>query len=421
MSLYNSYRNRIGTSIDTTSTGKNYPTLGEKLKSDSDKLMELTWNGDLQSKVGYIYDYAHDDQPDINHHMTYEHTTKTRVDVKVIVKSYSSMDKDQPEFYLQFKPSQKYEFEKNDELYYFEKDYRQKFDMEFPIGTFIDLPDDRGIYRKWIICEKEIANQFPKYLILPAIYRFMWIETDGNKRIKRKMWGANRSQKSYTIGTYTDRYITRPDNQTKAIVPLNSITDNLWYTDEESKNTRIVVSAPTKHPIVWTLTKVETVSPIGLLNLTFYQSLWNEHTDYIEKDENGKVIGKWANYFESEVLPTDSDVINPSSSIHATLSSSTAYIKSGGSYKTITATIFDQDNSDFTEEYSDAQFTWSCSIDGEDYTDEVVWRNGSVFNQMKLKFPSDSSKLGKLLNIKCVIEKDEKTIESKELELEIIE
>ena len=154
MSLYNSYRNRIGTSIDTTSTGKNYPTLGEKLKSDSDKLMELTWNGDLQSKVGYIYDYAHDDQPDINHHMTYEHTTKTRVDVKVIVKSYSSMDKDQPEFYLQFKPSQKYEFENNDELYYFEKDYRQKFDMEFPIGTFIDLPDDRGIYRKWIICEK---------------------------------------------------------------------------------------------------------------------------------------------------------------------------------------------------------------------------------------------------------------------------
>ena len=60
----------------------------------------------------------------------------------------------------------------------------------------LDLPDDRGVYRKWLICERELANQFPKYLILPLDYQFMWIEKDGNNIYKRKMWGVNRSQKS---------------------------------------------------------------------------------------------------------------------------------------------------------------------------------------------------------------------------------
>ena len=63
MSLYENYKRRM--QVDTCSTGKNYPTLGEKLKSDSDKVMELTWNNDVQSKKAYIYDYMHDDHPDI--------------------------------------------------------------------------------------------------------------------------------------------------------------------------------------------------------------------------------------------------------------------------------------------------------------------------------------------------------------------
>ena len=58
MSVYESYKKRM--KIDTVSTGKNYPTLGEKLKSDSDLIMEATWNNDIQSKISYIYDYFHD-------------------------------------------------------------------------------------------------------------------------------------------------------------------------------------------------------------------------------------------------------------------------------------------------------------------------------------------------------------------------
>ena len=90
---------------------------------------------DIQSKVCYIYDYFHDDQPDKNVGMTYENTTKTKIDVKFIVKTYQSIDKDQVEYYIQFRPSQKVWFEESDELYYFETDYRQKYCVQdFPIG-----------------------------------------------------------------------------------------------------------------------------------------------------------------------------------------------------------------------------------------------------------------------------------------------
>lgn len=40
----------------------------------------------------------------------------------------------------------------------------------------MDVPDDRGIYHKWIVCRDEPANQSPKYLILPVNYELTWIE-----------------------------------------------------------------------------------------------------------------------------------------------------------------------------------------------------------------------------------------------------
>lgn len=395
-------------------------TIGQIYKEESDFLMEETFWNDLQSKVGYIYDYMHDDQPDIKDHMTYENTMKTRIDVKLIVKSYSSLDQDQPEFYCQFKPSQKLEFDEDDELYYFETEYRKRYGIEFPIGLYLDLPDDRGIYRKWLICERELANQFPKYLILPLDYQFMWIEKGGNDIYKRKMWGVNRSQKSYTIGIYSDHNFTRPDNQSKAFLPLNPITENLWYTDNDNKNMRMVVSAKTVHPIVWTLTKVENASPLGIQTLTFYQNYWNNHTDYIERDEYGHIIGMWANYFDSEILPTEPDSPIPSTTI-AKIVVSTPTIKIGGSYKNLTAKLINDFNEDITTKYSNSICDWTCNIDDEDWTDKVTWRNGTEFNQMKVKFPNDTSVIGKILSINCNITENNEVIKSETLQLELVD
>ncbi|RHQ81469.1 hypothetical protein, partial [Clostridium sp. AF22-10] len=100
MSVYEFYQRKMH--INTNSTGKSYPTLGEQLKADSDKLMELTWDNDIQSKRCFIYDYFHDDyvidekgnRKILKEDMTYEKTNKTPIDAKFIIKSYQSIDKE---------------------------------------------------------------------------------------------------------------------------------------------------------------------------------------------------------------------------------------------------------------------------------------------------------------------------------------
>lgn len=428
MSVYDFYKRKM--QVDTHSTGKNYPTLGEKLKSEADQLMELTWDNDLAAKTCYIYDYFHDDffidehgiTRSLAEGMTYENTNKTKIDAKFIIKSYQSMDKDQVEYYLMFRPSQSVRFNEGDDLYYYETDFRKRYGATFPIGLFVDVPDDRGVYHKWIVCRDEPANQFPKYLILPVNYELTWIEKSNDKRIKRRMWCCLRQQNSYTIGTYTDRYFTHTDNQNKIWLPMNSITEKFWYIFEDSKNMRVVVSALTEHPTVWTVTKVENSVPFGIQKLTIYTAFWNEHTDYV----NLKTGEMYANYFDSEIAPTDPSIpTTPPSSITARISASTSIIKVGGSYKNLTVNLFNDSNDsneDITTEYADATFTWTCSIDDEDWTNKVTWRAGTEYNQKKVKFPNDTSAIGKIMFIQCIIfDEHQGYINSEKFQFEITE
>lgn len=397
-------------------------TIGQIYKKQSDDMMNWTWDNDIQSKICYIYDFYHDDQPRLAEGMTYENTTKTRIDAKFIVKSYQSMDKDQVEYYVQFKPTQKTHFSEGDELYYFETDYRKKYHNDNFIGLFIDIPNDENIYEKWMILRTEPANQFPKYLILKCNYELMWIENNGTEKIKRRMWSVLKMQSSYNSGLWTDLRFTSQENQNKVWLPLNPITEKIWYTNESSKNMRVLVSSFTDNAIAWQISKVENAQPLGVQKLTLYQDFFDQHRDYIEKDENGNIIGMWASYFDSEITPTDpSNSTTPPSSITARISASTSTIKVGGSYKNLTANLFNDSNEDITTEYADAKFTWTCSIDNKDWTDKVTWRDGTEFNQKKLRFPNDTFTIGKILSVKCEIIKDNLTIESEILSLELTE
>lgn len=404
----------------------NAKTIGQIYKEESDFLMEETWDNSITSKTCYIYDHFHDDFFTDEHGitrslaegMTYENTNKTKIDAKFIIKSYQSMDKDQVEYYLMFRPSQPVTFNEDDDLYYYETDFRKRYGATFPIGLWVDLPDDRGVYHKWLICRNEPANQFPKYLILPANYELMWVEKNNEKRIKRRMWCVLRQQMSYTSGVYVDRVFGHTDNQNKLILPINSITEKFWYTDDDSKNMRVIVSALIENPTVWKITKCESASPLGLQKLTLYTNFFNEHTDYVNL-ETGEM---YANYFDSEIAPTDpSTPTTPPSSITARISASTSTIKVGGSYKSLTVNIYNDSNEDVTTEYSDAEFNWTCSIDNEDWTDKVTWRAGTEYNQKKVKFPNDTSTIGKILSVKCEIFKDNLPIESEILPLELTE
>ena len=426
MSVYDFYKRKI--QVDTHSTGKNYLTLGEKLKSDSDMVMNLTWDNDEQSKLCYIYDWKHDDSPNMNIGMTYESTTKTPIDAKILVSKYGSIDKDSPTLQCQFKPSQKEYFTETDELFYMEE-YRQKYHLDdIFVGKYLDVPDKKGVYHRHLICMKDVEQNFQKYFLLPCDYFLQWIQTKADKRYKRSMWCVLKSQSSYNSGIWTDRVTSSQQNQELLFIPTNEISDTIYYVSEDNNNNqRLIVDIPNYSienwtPNTWVVSKVERVNVRGRTKLTLYQKPFNSNTDYIEKDENGIITGLWANYFGG-TAPTDPITpTTPPSSITARISASTLTIKVGGSYKNLTVNLFNDFNENITTEYADATFTWTCSIDNEDWTDKVTWRAGTEYNQKKVKFPNDTSAIGKILIIQCVIfDEHQGYINAEKLELEITE
>lgn len=402
-------------------------TIGQIYKEQSDWAMEQTWDNDEQSKLCYIYDWKHDDSPNMNIGMTYENTIKTPIDAKILVSKYGSIDKDSPTLQCQFKPSQKEYFTEDDELFYMEE-YRQKYHLDdIFVGMYLDVPDKKNVYHKHLICMKDVEQNFQKYFILPCDYFLQWIQTKADKRYKRSMWCVLKSQSSYNSGIWVDNVTASQQNQELLFIPTNEISDTIYYVSEDNNNNqRLIVDIPNYSienwtPNTWVVSKVERVNVRGRTKLTLYQKPFNSNTDYIEKDGNGIITGLWANYFGG-TTPTDPDTpTTPPSSITARISASTSTIKVGGSYKNLTVNLFNDSNEDITTEYADATFTWTCSIDDEDWTDKVTWRAGTEYNQKKVKFPNDASTIGKILSIKCEIVKDDLTIESKILSLELTE
>ena len=101
--------------------------------------------------------------------------------------------------------------------------------------------------------------------------------------------------------------------------------------------------------------------------------------------------------------PTPEPEPTPTPTHNVTIESSTNTIKVGGSYKNLTAKVTDANGNDVTSDYSNATFDWTCSIDGNDYTNNCTWRAGTEFNQKKIKMSSDESYAGNYMTVKVVI------------------
>lgn len=402
-------------------------TIGQIYKEQSDWAMEQTWDNDEQSKLCYIYDWKHDDSPNMNIGMTYKNTTKTPIDAKILVSKYGSIDKDSPTLQCQFKPSQKEYFTEEDDLFYMEE-YRKKYQLDdIFVGMYLDVPDKKGVYHRHLICMKDVEQNFQKYFLLPCDYLLQWVQTKADKRYRRSMWCVLKSQSSYNSGIWVDNVTASQQNQELLFIPTNEVSDTIYYVSEDNNNNqRLIVDIPNYSienwtPNTWVVSKVERVNVRGRTKLTLYQKPFNSNTDYIEKDENGIITGLWANYFGG-TAPTDPSIpTTPPSSITARISASTSTIKVGGSYKNLTVNLFNDSNEDITTEYADATFTWTCSIDNEDWTDKVTWRAGTEYNQKKVKFHNDTFTIGKILSVKCEIIKDNLPIESEILPLELTE
>lgn len=370
--------------------------------------MDATFDNDIQYMIGYFYDYYHDDERLIYKDLhPKDSQSKVPIEIKYITNSHNSESKDQVGYYIQFKTT----FE-NPISYY--EEYVKKWDSEFPVGLFADLPDEKGIYRKWLVTERAnwLGLEFPTWYILPVDYVFQWIykDSDGTKH-KYQMCGVQRSQNSYNSGVWADYIFEEPENQRKCILPMNDISATIFY------NQRFIISAPIPEPLAWRLTKQEDISPKGVRRLTFAQDKFDQHNDYIEKDENGNVIGMYADYFktnsdiidetnegyEPSVEPIEPVVpvvpVDPIEPTEPTITSSLKcsgkkQIKVGGSSKTITATFYEDD----VEPQNPVESSFSFSID-EENVDNLIEVTNVTENVIKIRFLGNDDYLGKTLTV----------------------
>ena len=357
-------------------------------------VMEVTWDNDINSKIAWFYDQEHDEEfevfedlhPDKTHH-------KTPIEVKFFEMEYNSLSKDEVAHHITFKPS----FDYHTVIKYYDEKFKEPLNSQWPIGMYCDSMDSHDVYHRWLVVGeyRHYSNQFPSYLVLPCNHKLQWIY----KGVKYESWCCLKSQNSYNSGVWTDYKFTTPQNQKIIWLPFNDKTQNIFY-DE-----RIVISEPREEPIVWSVSKIEDTNSKGIIQLTVAQDKWNSHTDYIERDENNKVIGLWANYFDNSILPLSSDdPIQPNKKAVITYNGISPEIKIGGSGKKFSVQFYDTVND------SKLPFqpgNWKFTIDDNDVSDllDITYPNtDNLFDdcQIEINFIGSDDYIGKTLTIRYI-------------------
>ncbi len=158
-------------------------TMPQKRRQYSHDIFNQTFDEDAAYRQCYIYDYEHDDHKDMAKGMSHEGSSKTAIDTKYLVTQYGSLSKDQVEYHLVFRYGQ-------EPISYYSESFGAN--AEFPIGLYVDVPDENGEYRRWMICSRDMEPDFVKYSILPCNYLLHWVK---NGRLF-KMWGIARLRNS---------------------------------------------------------------------------------------------------------------------------------------------------------------------------------------------------------------------------------
>ena len=192
---------------------------------------------------------------------------------------------------------------------------------------------------------------------------------------------------------WRDRVFETPDNITKAILPYNNITENFFY------NSRIIITAPLPTPLAWRVSKVEPFAHRGNILYTLKQDIFSSAHDYIEKDEDGNIIGYWADYWKEGNLPSDTPTIpNPELNgdyAEIVYAGAEPHIKVNGLYKKITVAYYN--SKELLKDQTPGD--WSYFIDDTNASDLVKVLETENPNTIKIKFLGDESYIGNTLRI----------------------
>lgn len=368
-------------------------TNGQSHKVDSDMIMEQTWDDDIQSRIGYFYDYAHDKYPRQFTGLSPEtDPDKVPISIKYIENSSQTLSKDAVSYHIMFKPSQDLNI-----VEYYKTDYEDRWGATFPCGLYVDIPDYRGVYNRWLVVGLAQSNnaQFPTYEILRVNYLFTWIFN----RTKYQMAGVQRNQNSYSSGVWMDYVFETPNDVIKFYLPMNEITSQLTYNQRLIVDTKVDV-AHGAIPRVWQISKVSRTTPHGIGMYTAAQDVWDPNRDYIEYGVAGNpntILGMYADYYGDNTPIDPSDPVVPPVGKSAEISSSgvSKSIKIGGSAKKLTVKFY-QDGQEIAFEAG----RWSYAVDGIDVSSLITEDNvGLEPNQVRIKFADNTSYVGKILTI----------------------
>lgn len=374
-------------------------TIGEQLKQMSDDVMQDTFYNDIQTRKCYLYDIYHDNRPNLCNDIDgydEDDCQKKAVDCKFIVKSYKSVANDDPEYHIQFMPEDWNShacvpdwWNSDDSVMKY-----KELGIRFPVGLYIDIPDDRGVYNRWLIVYDEVGNQFVKCGVLRCNHRLQWVTDRRNTRYVREQWCVEKTQNSYNSGIYSYNKFTVEENQSKIWLPWNYISAELYY------NQRIILSMPIDEPLTWQISKIENTIPRGIQYVTLYQDKFNQHTDKVwyPKDEGNPLPGQYtmlADYYEVPDKPVTDDS-KPISDTTLTLSCGSTHIYVGAS-KIVTATCTNGDE----DVSANMSYTWSYEIDGADASALIKETAVEKSNKIKITFVGDEEYSFKELIVKC--------------------
>lgn len=371
-------------SLDLYKKINNAKTIGQAHKKQSDDIIEHTWDTDIDSRIGWFYDQEHDDQFDIEDNMNPEKSrTKIPVEVKLFEMEYNSLSKDQIAYHLMFKPSYK------PNIPYYDDVFKKPLGAHFPIGLYCDVADSEGIYHRWLVVGqyREYSNQFPTYLVLPCDFCLKWIY----KNQKMKSWSVLKSQSSYNEGTWLDFKVRSPENQKIVWTSSNDITRTIFY------DQRIAISAVREQPVVWRVSKVEDMNVKGIARYTLAQDVWDTHSDYIEKDGDGNVLGIWCNYFDNKVTPEKPE--EPESNIYCTITYKGVQnnqFKINGSPRVFTVTFY-KDETIIPYQSGD----WTFMMDGKNI-DNLFSVTQQQDDTTKIKFLGSDNYIGHKVVLKYI-------------------
>ena len=353
-----------------------HSTMGKVRKSQADAIMEATWDGDINTRTCYLYDWYHDNERDkLTNLKPYKNLHKIPISVKYFKDGSQTLSGDPMAFKIQLKPSQ------TCNVPYYKKQF-EKYNAIFPTGLYIDIPDNKGKFNKWLVVAKAnyYTSQFSSFFILPCNKLFQYV-CDG---IKYAVAGVFRSKGANTSGVSQTGSFVEVDDRQAFILPLNSDTERLYY------NQRLILDTNVEtEPLTWKVSKIDRNTYAGCIYAAVKQDQFNAEKDYIERNNEGKIIGMWADYYSSPVTPDEPQFDIEDCKI--CFKGLSPQIKVGGLYKSLYV--------EFTgiEEVDYSLGVWEFTIDdvaiGSDLITVVIEDEGNI----KVKFLGDDEYIGKVL------------------------